>query len=48
MALNMNAIGKKIGPITREYTWGDVILYALAVGSGSSELEYCYEKNLGG
>ena len=46
MALNMDAIGKKIGPISREYTWKDVILYALAVGAGSSELEYCYEKNL--
>lgn len=46
MALNMDALGKKIGPLTREYSWKDVVLYALAVGAGSSELEFCYEKNL--
>ena len=46
MALNMDAIGEKIGPITREYTWKDVVLYALGVGAGFSELEYCYEKTL--
>ncbi|OQW99625.1 MAG: hypothetical protein BWK80_62740 [Desulfobacteraceae bacterium IS3] len=44
--LNMNAIGKPIGPIVKDYTWKDTALYALGVGSGFSELEYCYEKNL--
>ena len=29
MALNPNARGKKIGPVVKEYTWRDVILYAL-------------------
>ncbi|MCG8567938.1 MAG: SDR family NAD(P)-dependent oxidoreductase [Desulfobacterales bacterium] len=46
MALNMESIGKKIGPHTRDYTWNDVVLYAMGVGSGFSELEYCYEKDL--
>jgi NAD(P)-dependent dehydrogenase (short-subunit alcohol dehydrogenase family)/acyl dehydratase/putative sterol carrier protein len=46
MALNMDAIGKKIGPITKDYTWKDVILYALGVGAGFNELDYTYEKNL--
>lgn len=46
MALNMDAIGKPIGPITRDYTWKDAVLYALGVGAGFSELDYCYEKNL--
>ena len=46
MALDMDAIGRKIGPLTHEYTRRDAILYALAVGAGSSELEYCYEKYL--
>lgn len=46
MALNMDAIGKTIGPLTREYIWKDVVLYALGVGAGFAELEYCYEKNL--
>ncbi|MBN2514522.1 MAG: MaoC family dehydratase N-terminal domain-containing protein [Deltaproteobacteria bacterium] len=46
MALNMDALGKKIGPLTREYSWKDIVLYALAVGAGSTELEFCYEKSL--
>ncbi len=46
MALDMDAIGKKIGPIKKNYDWKDVILYALGVGAGFDELEYTYEKNL--
>ena len=46
MALNLDAIGKKIGPLTKEYTWKDVVLYALGVGAGFDELEYCYEHKL--
>jgi NAD(P)-dependent dehydrogenase (short-subunit alcohol dehydrogenase family)/acyl dehydratase/putative sterol carrier protein len=46
MALNFEALGKKIGPVTKNYTWRDPVLYALGVGAGFSELEYCYERNL--
>ena len=46
MALNLDAIDKKIGPFTKDYTWKDVVLYALGVGAGFSELDYCYEKDL--
>ena len=46
MALNLDAIGKKIGPFTKEYTWKDAVLYALGVGAGFSDLGYCYEKDL--
>jgi NAD(P)-dependent dehydrogenase (short-subunit alcohol dehydrogenase family)/putative sterol carrier protein/acyl dehydratase len=46
MALNPDAIGKKIGPSAKEYTWKEVVLYALGVGAGIDELEYCYEKDL--
>jgi len=46
MALNLDALGKPIGPVTRDYTWKDAVLYALGEGSGFSELEYCYEKQL--
>ena len=46
MALNLDSIGKNIGPVSKEYTWKDVILYALGVGAGFSDLDYCYEKNL--
>jgi putative sterol carrier protein/acyl dehydratase len=46
MPLNMDAIGKKIGPLTKDYTWKDVILYALGIGAGFQELDYTYEKKL--
>jgi NAD(P)-dependent dehydrogenase (short-subunit alcohol dehydrogenase family)/acyl dehydratase/putative sterol carrier protein len=46
MALNLDAIGKKIGPVTKDYTWKDLVLYALGVGAGFEELEYCYEHQL--
>lgn len=46
MALNLDSIGKKIGPLTKDYTWKDVVLYALGVGAGFDELEYCYEEKL--
>jgi len=45
MALNLDAIGKKIGPFTKDYTWKDTVLYALGVGTGFYDLDYCYEKN---
>jgi len=46
MALNLDAVGKKLGPVSKDYTWKDVVLYALGVGAGFSDLDYCYEKNL--
>ncbi len=46
MALNMDAIGKKIGPLKKDYSWKDVVLYAIGVGAGVDELDYTYEKNL--
>jgi NAD(P)-dependent dehydrogenase (short-subunit alcohol dehydrogenase family)/acyl dehydratase/putative sterol carrier protein len=46
MALNLGAIGEKIGPVTKDYSWKDVVLYALGVGAGFDELEYVYEDRL--
>jgi NAD(P)-dependent dehydrogenase (short-subunit alcohol dehydrogenase family)/acyl dehydratase len=46
MALNTEAIGKKIGPLTKSYEWKDIVLYALGIGAGFEELEYTYEKDL--
>lgn len=46
MALNLDSIGKKLGPVSKDYNWKDVVLYALGVGAGFSDLDYCYEKNL--
>jgi len=44
--MDINAIGKPIGPLTKDYTWKDLALYALGVGAGFSELEYCYEERI--
>jgi len=46
MALNLDSVGKKLGPVSKDYNWKDVVLYSLGVGAGFSDLEYCYEKNL--
>jgi NAD(P)-dependent dehydrogenase (short-subunit alcohol dehydrogenase family)/putative sterol carrier protein/acyl dehydratase len=46
VALDLSVIGKKIGPITCDYDWRDVALYALGVGAGFDELEYVYENQL--
>ena len=46
MPLNLDAIGKDVEPFHFKYTWKEVVLYALGVGAGFDELEYCYEKNL--
>ncbi|MBS3755231.1 MAG: SDR family NAD(P)-dependent oxidoreductase [Desulfobacterales bacterium] len=46
MALNLDAVGEKIGPVTTAYSWKDVVLYALGVGAGFDELNYVYEKDL--
>lgn len=46
MTIRADAVGRPIGPLVTDYTWKDVILYALAVGAGFSELAYCHEKQL--
>ena len=46
MALNLKALGKPLGPVTKDYGWKDAVLYALGVGAGFNEIEYTYEKNL--
>jgi acyl dehydratase len=46
MALNLDLIGKKIGPVPFTYGPDTVILYALGIGAGIEELDFVYEKNL--
>jgi acyl dehydratase len=46
MALNLNALGRKIGPVVKAYTWRDVIIYALGVGAGFDEFYLVHEKDL--
>ena len=46
MALDLGTIGRKIGPLSKTYDWKDLVLYALGVGAGFEDLEYCWEKRL--
>jgi hypothetical protein len=42
----LEVVGRRIGPFTVTYGWKDVVIYALGVGAGFAEIEYCYEKAL--
>lgn len=46
MALNMDALGKTMGPFVKDYTWRDAAIYALGVGAGYDDIEYCWERKL--
>lgn len=46
MALNLDALGKVLGPETFEYGPDQAILYALGVGVEANELQFLYENNL--
>jgi acyl dehydratase len=46
VVLNLDVIGKTLGPTRWDYDEDAVILYALGVGSGVDELEFVYEKDL--
>ncbi len=41
--IDLGLVGKKYGPISFEYTWKDVVLYALSIGAQAKELPYVYE-----
>ncbi len=44
--VNLDAIEKELEPIEYEYTWKDVILYALGIGAGNEDLNFVYENGL--
>ncbi len=46
MALDLNAVGKTLKPITFEYGDREVMLYALGIGAGVDDLDFTFEKNL--
>jgi len=43
MTLDLSLVGKPGPPSTWDYTWKDVVLYALGVGARRDELDYLYE-----
>jgi hypothetical protein len=47
VALDLSAIGNKMGPLRRDYTWKDVIPHAVGVGAGFEELDsICTDKDV--
>ena len=45
---DLDLIGKKCGPVPFNYTWKDVVLYALSIGAQTDELQFIYENAEGG
>jgi acyl dehydratase len=41
--LDLTVVGKKSEPCVFEYTWKDVVLYALGIGAQADELSFVYE-----
>ena len=46
--IDLGLIGRKCGPIPFEYTWKDVVVYALSIGAQTTELPFIYENAEGG
>ena len=46
--IDLRLVGKKYGPISFEYTWEYVVLYALGIGAQTEELSFIYENAKGG
>ena len=46
--VDLSVIGKRTKPIVFEYTWRDVVLYALGVGATADDLSLVYENAPGG
>jgi len=46
--VDLSIIGRKSEPLVFEYTWKDVVLYALGVGASADELSFVYENTSGG
>ena len=46
--VDLSVIGKKTESVIFEYTWKDIVLYALGVGASAHELSFVYEGAPGG
>jgi acyl dehydratase len=46
--IDFRLVGKKYGPISFQYTWKDVVLYALGIGAQAEEFQFIYENAKGG
>ena len=48
MSVDLSVINKQSAPVVFDYTWKDVVLYALSVGAQAEDLPYVYERAKGG
>lgn len=46
--IDLSVVGRKYGPLSFEYTWKEVVLYALGIGAQAEELPFIYENVKGG
>jgi acyl dehydratase len=46
--IDLSLIGKKYGPIPFEYTWKNVVLYAIGIGAQAEDLPFVFENAKGG
>ncbi|RJR48519.1 MAG: hypothetical protein C4576_08165 [Desulfobacteraceae bacterium] len=46
--IDLSIVGKRLGPVTFNYTWKDVVLYAMGIGAQTDELPFIYEGTPGG
>jgi acyl dehydratase len=46
MAIDLSLVGRKLEPMTFEYSDRDVMLYALGVGAATDELQHVFERGL--
>ncbi len=46
--VDLGVIGRKTEPVIFEYTWKDVVIYALGVGASAEDLDLVYENAPGG
>jgi acyl dehydratase len=40
MSVDLDCVGKKVGPVVQPYNWRDVALYAIGLGAGVGDLGY--------
>ncbi len=40
MSVDLDCVGRKVGPVVQPYNWRDVALYAIGVGAGVNDLNY--------
>jgi len=46
--IDLSIVGKELGTVPFNYTWKDVVLYALGIGAQTDELPFIYEETPGG